>query len=105
MHVGCRWKLTGKLMLEADCESIQVEDAPAQLPVLALSATALQALKVERKGGQRMADDIDFPLPAHGHVEVAKVGILNKWHAGPVVLAELDCLLQHVAECPLMSCQ
>ncbi len=48
-----------------------MEDAPAQLPVLSLSATALQALKVERKGGQRRADDIDFPLPAHGHVEVA----------------------------------
>ncbi len=78
MQVGCRWKLTGKLMLEAKCESIQVEDAPAKLPVLSLSATALQALKVERKGGQCMTDDIDFPLPAHGHVEEAMVGIINK---------------------------
>ena len=92
-------------MLEADCERIQVEDAPAQLPVLSLSAIALQALKVERKGGKRKADDIDFPLPAHGRVEVPKVGILNQWHAGPVVLAELDCIVQHVAECPLKSCQ
>ena len=83
LQVGCRWKLTGKLMLEADCERIQVEDAPAQLPVLSLSANALQALKVERKGGKRKADDIDFPLPAHGRVEVPKVGILNQWHAGP----------------------
>ncbi len=33
--------------------------------------------------------------------------VSNKWHAGPVLLAKLDCLklLQHVAECPLMSCQ
>ncbi len=41
--------------------------------------------------------------PTDTYVEVAEVGILNKWHADPVVLTELDFLLQHVAECPLMS--
>ena len=78
----------GKIVDEKPCALSSEAQAQAALAKLCLDE--MKALKIERPGRKADTTDVELPLPEASAVQTPTLKVLNKWYAGPVMLAEVN---------------